>query len=238
MQRFYHFARQEFRHIARDQMLLVFLFAPLLLYAFVRWAVPALEHAFPPIVEYYPYISMFGAMQTSILMGFISAFILLEEKDEQVIQALRILPLRASTFLLYRLSGATLLATCGAWLIIRWGGLVMVGGWQSLLLALQFGLLAPLISLVVSTFARNKIEGLAYFKILDLVILTPILTFFFPGWVTWVLALVPFYWSFHAYDAAIRGAYFISWFGAGLVVYAIAMIMLGYWFKKKVWRGV
>lgn len=238
MQRFYHFARQEFRHIARDQMLLVFLFAPLILYAFVRWAVPALEQAFPPIVDYYPYISMFGAMQTSILMGFISAFILLEEKDEQVIQALRILPLRAATFLLYRLTGATILATGGAWLIIRWGGLVHVGGWEALLLAFQFGLLAPLISLVVSTFARNKIEGVAYFKILDLVILAPILTFFFPGWMTRVLALVPVYWSFHAYDAAIKGAYFMLWFAAGLLAYAIAMIMLGYWFRKKVWRGL
>jgi len=70
------------------------------------------------------------------------------------------------------------------------------------------------------------------------VILAPILTFFFPGWMTRVLALVPVYWSFHAYDAAIKGAYFMLWFAAGLLAYAIAMVMLGYWFRKKVWRGL
>ena len=238
MHRLYHFARQEFRHISRDQMLFLFMMAPLVLFAFVHWAVPALEHAFPVITGYYPYISMFGAMQTSIMMGFISAFILLEEKDEEVIQALRILPLRASTFLTYRLTGATLLATVGAWLIIRWGGLVPVREVPAILLATQFGLLAPLISLVVSTFARNKIEGLAYFKILDLIILLPMVSFFFPGWWTWLLAVVPVFWSFHAYESAIHGSHFALWMLTGFLVYALAMRILGHWFRKKVWNGL
>ena len=154
------------------------------------------------------------------------------------IQGLRILPLRASTFLTYRLTGATLLATVGAWLIIRWGGLVPVREVPAILLATQFGLLAPLISLVVSTFARNKIEGLAYFKILDLIILLPMVSFFFPGWWTWLLAVVPVFWSFHAYESAIHGSHFALWMLTGFLVYALAMRILGHWFRKKVWNGL
>ena len=93
--------------IFRDRMLSLFLFAPIVLILFVRLVVPYITDVHPVIEEYHSYIMMFAGIQTAILFGFITSFMILEEKDEQVIEVIRVLPVSTSFFILYRLLFST-----------------------------------------------------------------------------------------------------------------------------------
>ncbi|MBA3682061.1 MAG: hypothetical protein H0W73_13010 [Bacteroidetes bacterium] len=226
----------DFKHVFRDRMLCVFLLAPLLLTCFVRFFVPYISEVYPIIIDYHIYIMMFGGIQTSIMFGFITAFIILEEKDENVLQAIRVLPITPEYFIVYRLLFATVFSSLSAFLMLVFSGLVWPGLWNSFLLAIQYGLAAPFITLIIATYAKNKVEGLAFFKGIDLLILMPILSFFLPGLWKYLFSPIPMFWTYELYSNAIKGSGTIFAFFCGTVVYLLIFAFLISQFKKRVFN--
>lgn len=181
----------DLRQIFRDKTLTVFLFTPILLILFVRLFVPYITTQYPIMGDYHPMIMMFAGIQTAIMFGFIISFIILDEKDENVLQVIRVLPISPFYFIVYRLLFATSFSTFGAFLMINLSGIAYPGLLNSFLLSIQYGLTAPFITLIIATFAKNKIEGMAFFKGVDLVLLLPILSFFISGSFKYVFSIIP-----------------------------------------------
>ncbi|WP_276980074.1 hypothetical protein, partial [Flavobacterium filum] len=181
----------DLRQIFRDKTLTVFLFAPLILIVFVRLFVPYMTEHYPVIHEYHPMIMMFAGIQTAIMFGFIISFIILDEKDENVLQVIRVLPISPFYFILYRLLFATTFSTLGSFLMINLSGIAYPGLANSILLSIQYGLTAPFITLIIATFARNKVEGMAFFKGVDLILLLPMLSFFVAGNIRYIFSIIP-----------------------------------------------
>jgi fluoroquinolone transport system permease protein len=230
-------AANDFKHVFRDRMLFLFLFTPVLLILFVRFFVPYLCSLYPFVEEYKPYIMMFACIQTSIMFGFITAFIMLEEKDENVLQAIRVLPISPEYFITYRLLFATCFSTFASFMMICFGGMAWPGFLNSVLLAVHYGLAAPFITLVVATYAKNKVEGLAFFKGLDLFIIMPILSFFFPGAWKYALSFIPMFWTYELYDGALRGSNPLPIFAVGMLVYGFVLLILAKEFKRRVFNA-
>jgi len=236
MEKVYTLVRNDLRHIFRDKTLMSFLFAPILLLAFVRLFIPYITVQYPVLVPYHPLIMMFASIQTAVLFGFITSFLILEEKDENVLQAIRVLPLTPAYFIAYRLLFASAMSFTGALTVIRWGGLAYPGLGASMMLALQCALTAPFITLVVATFARNKIEGVAFFKGVNLLLVLPVLSFFLTGPVRYLFAVIPVFWTFHLYDAALRNASIFGLFIGGLFVYVLIITLLFRQFRVRVFN--
>ena len=152
----------DIRQIFRDKTLTFFLVAPMLLIVFVRFFVPFIAKQYPMVQQYHPMLMMFASIQTAIMFGFIVSFIILDEKDENVLQVIRVLPISPFYFILYRLLFATTFSTLGAFLMINLSGIAYPGFTNSILLSIQYGLTAPFITLIISTFAKDKIEGMAF----------------------------------------------------------------------------
>lgn len=226
--------QSDLRQIFRDPMLAFFLFAPLLLTLFVRLMVPAAIASYPVLATYQHHIMMGAGIQTAIMFGFITSFIMLDEKDENVLQVIRVLPISPLYFIVYRLAFATVFSAIGALLVIYGSGIAFPGHLNSLLLAIQYGLTSPFITLIIATFAHNKVEGMAYFKAVDLVLLLPILSFFIPGAARYVFALVPSYWTYSLYEASISAGPTLVFFAVGTLVYAVAMAWLFSQFRARV----
>jgi hypothetical protein len=200
----------------------------------VRFFVPHLTINYPVVADYHAMIMMFAGIQTAIMFGFITSFIILDEKDENVLQVIRILPISPFYFIVYRLLFATVFSTLGAFLMINLGGIAYPGLLNSLLLSIQYGLTAPFITLIVATYANNKIEGMAFFKGVDLVLLLPILSFFLAGYVEFIFAVIPAFWTYHLYDASLNDGNTIAFFLAGLAVYGLVIATMFFQFKKRV----
>ncbi|MEM1324342.1 MAG: hypothetical protein AAGI23_00230 [Bacteroidota bacterium] len=235
MSQFIALAQGDFRQIFRDRTLLIFLFVPFILLAVVRSLVPYLTAQYPIVENYHVLVMMLVGVQTSVIFGFIVAFLILEEKDEQVLQVIRVLPISPSYFILYRVLFATIFSTVSAYIVIRFSGIAFPGEVNTALLAIQYGLVAPFIALLVATFAANKVEGMAFFKGVNLFLLLPIVTFFIKGIWQYAFAVIPTFWTYSFYEKSVEAAApNVVWYLSGLVVYALAIVLVFLRFKGKV----
>ena len=130
----------DFRMVFRDPMLRLFLFLPLLIVGMIGWMLPLVFDRFPVVGDYGYVILMWACMQTATMFGFINGFVFLEEKDDGVFTALRVMPVSAPMLLGFRM-GLGVVMTTAVNLIL----LILVVVW---------------IALIVYTFldARRRIE--------------------------------------------------------------------------------
>lgn len=220
--------------VFRDRMLSLFFFAPILLTLFVRLLVPYVTAIYPIIEDYHPYVMMFAGMQTAIIFGFITSFMILEEKDEHVIDVIRVLPISSRFFILYRMLFGTFFSALGAFLLISLGGIAYPGFFNSLLLSLQYGLVAPLITLLIGSFAQNKIEGMVWFKGINLLLILPVLSFFLTGPTKYLFTPIPIFWTYSLYATALANEK-VGWvFAAGMIIYLAILLILFEQFKNRV----
>lgn len=224
----------DLRQIFRDKSLTVFLFSPLILILLVRLFVPYITEQNPIIQQYHSMIMMFVGIQTSIMFGFIISFIILDEKDENLLQVIRVLPISPFYFILYRLLFATTFSTFGAFLMINLSGISYPGFTNSILLSIQYGLTAPFITLIIATFAKNKVEGMAFFKGVDLILILPIISFFISGSIKYIFIIIPTYWTFNLYSQSIGNGLTLKYFLSGLIVYLLFISILYTQFKRRV----
>lgn len=226
--------KSDLRQIFRDKTLTVFLFAPIFLILLVRYFVPYLTDLFPIIENYHSLIMMFAGIQTAIMFGFVISFIILDEKDENVLQVIRVLPISPFYFILYRLLFATSFSAMGAFLLISFSGIAYPGFTNSCLLSFQYGLTAPFITLITATYANNKVEGMAYFKGVDLILLLPILSFFMLGNLKYIFSFIPAFWTYRLYHASVNDGNTALVFIIGTAIYFSVIGFLFFQFKKRI----
>lgn len=226
----------DLRQIFRDKTLIMFLLTPFFLILFIRFFVPYLTLRFPFVADYHASIMMFGGVQTAIMFGFITSFIMLDEKDENVLQVIRVLPISTFYFIVYRLAFATVFSTLAAFLMIHFGGIAYPGFINSLLLSLHYGLAAPFIILIIATFASNKIEGMAFFKGVDLILLLPMLFFYFSGVFRFIFVVIPIFWTYALYSESMVSGKVWLYFLVGIGMYLGAIFLLFSQFQKRVFN--
>ncbi len=234
MNRILTLSANDFRMVFRDPMLRIFLFLPLLILGVVVWVIPAVFFSYPIIQEYDYVILMWTCMQASTMFGFINGFVFLEEKDEQVFTALRVMPIAASTLVSVRMLIGVIIAFVTNVTILSLTRWVPINTAQLLLIAFQYALLAPLLALLVATFAQNKVEGLAQFKIYNFIVNAPILIYFLSVDALHALAVIPTYWTFRSVEAIHQGHNFFFFFGIGLLYYVLVLGILVRIFERRV----
>lgn len=228
----------DFRQILREQLLWVmFIVAPAAQFAIARWLIPVLIGYFPVFDGYQELIAGSMALQVVTGIGFVVAMMLLDEKDDGVLTAIRVLPLSPATFLLYRLLTATLIAWIFGFAMLYFSGLVVITVAQAVAAAGLFALLSPAVVLFMSTFGDNKVEGLAMYKGINLVFLLPIVSFFVPAAWKYFFGIIPDFWSFH-FVAALTERQSFPWlyFAVGILVHLLLIAFLFKQFKRRVFR--
>lgn len=235
MLRILRLIQNDIRHIVRDRMLKFFLFMPILIILAVTYGVPPIVDLYPFIAEYQLYIMMSAGLQTAIMFGFVYSFLILEEKDEKVLQAIRILPISTFSFVLIRMLFATVLSFVGAFVTIYFCGLAYPGLLNTFLLSVLYGLSAPAMALIVATFANNKVEGMAWFKGVNLVVILPILPFFLPI-TKYLFMWVPTYWTYHFYEVSMEEGKVGLAFMLAMLFYLLVLGICYQQFRKRVFE--
>jgi len=98
-----------------------------------------------------------------------------------------------------------------------------------------FALFTPFLALLVASFAQNKVQAFAIFKIGGTVFMLPIFAFFLNlGDLRYIFSPIPNFWSIVALDTVVQsGTVDIVHLGIGFVFHFILIGALFYIFNKK-----
>ena len=232
-----HLLRNDVRLIARDKMLATMTLVVLGMGIGMRYALPAIDTALAEagvmpsegsalrFSDTFPAFVVFVALwQGANIPGVIFGFVLLGEKEDNTLEAMRVTPLSLDRYAGYRVA----VSAAFAFVIILYLSLSV--GWCRLPLAqlgplaLAASLTAPLSVLAYATFAQNKIQGLAYTKFGGMAGLLILVGFFVPTPWQWLLGVFPPFLVAKAYWMTLAGQPGAVWPLALSVALQLALI--------------
>lgn len=229
----------ELKKWSRDSLLAFFLVYPLIFAAAARWLVPLIETRSIPLTPYY-YI-MLGALAlfTPLIFGAVAAFSILEDRDDNILLAIKVAPLSLGFFLGLKLLLVFLLSFLSSVFIIYFSDLAHVPLATVISVSLVGAGSAPLTALLINTLASNKVEGFAAVKGLGIMIILPVIALFFFDKKEFLFSFVPGFWPAKAMATAILPGHtfqmsYSAYLLIGLVYVALLNIVTYRLFKANV----
>lgn len=193
--------RSDLRLVRRDAMLFFYLIAPLLLISAVWFGVPAVNDvlisyfAFD-LSEYYGLITGASLLLVSLILGCMCGFMMLDERDEYLIQYYAITPLSRRGYLVCRLAAAVVLSVIYDAVLLLCAAPAPISIAQLFYLLPMAALEAPFIALFLVAYAANKVEGLALTKGVGLFVAVPAAAWFIGSPLKYGFAIFPAYWVY------------------------------------------
>lgn len=187
------------KNVQRDSLLLWIPVLPIIMAMFLRIAIPWVaellqtQAAFD-LVPYYPLIMSFYIIMAPAISGMVIGFLLLDERDDQILKALMVTPMPLNGYLFYRLSVPIVLGAVMT--IIGYPLIQLMPMRLGDLLVVSFlaGFVAPMMALFLAIFADNKVAGFAMVKVANGIGILPIVAYFMPAPWHWLAGLVPMFW--------------------------------------------
>ena len=225
----------DLRLIFRDPVLYVMFFIPLLFILLLRFGLPPLLEVMPVLVSYKMVILASICLVTAMFPAFIFSFIMLDEKDLEVMAAIRVLPVSSSVFILYRLLFISLFSFFFNLLILILSNQTEWSIGKMLLVSVPVAMVSSVNCLIITAFSSNKIVGATWMKGLNFLFMIPVLTYIFEGSWEYILGILPYYWIFKLYDPGFQTFPFVINFAVGLSYLLILTIISTMLFKKRVY---
>jgi len=223
------FGRNDLRGVGRDSLLVGIFLAPLVWIAAVRFGTPpvtrmlAEDHQFD-LTPYYPVILVgFLLLTSAIIVGAVTAMVVLEERDTHTLAAVQVTPASLGGYIGYRAVTAVVLTTLYVVGTITASGLLPGRLVPALVpIGLLTGLSALVIALAILAIAKNKVEGIAAVRALGIIVAgLPLLPAFIDS--NWDLAfgVLPTYWPAQAFLTASEGGTWWPYLLGGTVFHAL-----------------
>ena len=202
----------------------------------VHWIAPSLKNTYP-IAGNYPLIFMLFTSMLPLVFGFISAFLILDEKDEHILTVLRVMPISRNSYLFYRMFFLSVFSLIVLLVFPPLSGLIdntNFSYFEYIPVALLLTLLTPFVALLSSAFATNKVQAYAIFKLSGTVFILPLFLFLLSGNLKYIFAPIPNFWAFMTLKEVIyKGTNDYLHLAIGFF-YIIALIALMFYiFNKK-----
>lgn len=144
------------------------------------------------VASFSRYIVPVALLIPAFLIGWVTGFLLLEDRDERTLTALDVTPMGKGGFFLYRAT-VTALVTAAVTLL----GIVLVAADAGLAAQILILVLVPaeavIAAIVLPAIARNKVEGLALTKLTNIASVVPLLALV-PSPLRLIAGIVPSYW--------------------------------------------
>jgi uncharacterized membrane protein len=227
--------RNDIRNILRDRLLLYTAFLiPLIIIIFTRLVIPWLSENIVPLQQYYGVLFMMMATTVPMMFGFVTGFLIMDERDENLLTVLRVMPISRNTYLIYRMAFISILSFVYIILFPIFTGLINISILDYLPIGVLLALFTPVMGLVANIVANNKVQAFAVFKTLGGVFFLPLFAFFINNDFKYILGVIPNFWTFMALDKILTtGQQDYVFLGIGFVFHLILLGVLFYLFNKK-----
>jgi len=192
------------KRILSDSFMVFMYITPWVIAVLVKSIWPYLENTYLDVTfsDYALLTTLTVALLTPMNMGVVLGFQLLEEKEQGVFRAIAVTPLNNDFYLFYRFVLVGAIAMLMTLIVHEVLGLVQINLYLLLLVVFVASSQVPFQALLISSFAKNTLEGFAMMKSTGFLLLVPLLlTHFFPSdWFSWIAGIFPFFWVIKAYQ--------------------------------------
>ncbi|UFJ39517.1 ABC transporter permease [Brevibacillus humidisoli] len=201
----------DLKQISRDALMILVTVAPVLLSLVIGYAVPWIDGTWlvglPFALGDYDLLSLsFLLLVSPLMLGVLSGFIILDERDEGILMQLAVTPLSHTRYLLYRMLGPVLVSTVLSFFVMPIAGINPLSLFEMIPIVATMALEAPIIALAMVSFAANKVEGMAVSKVLSLILIAPAVVYFVPSVWQYTAGILPSFWAAKAFFASARGS--------------------------------
>lgn len=197
--------------VGRDPLLRWLLGVPLGTALVVRWLGPPLVARAGELLQVdlaagWPTVIGYALLLlTPNLAGMVVGFLLLDQRDDGTLTALRVTPLPLRAYVAYRLAAPAAASLLLGVVVFPLAGMAALGPLPLLAVVAGTAPLAPLFALFLATFAANKVQGFALTKLSGVLLAAPLAHLFAPAEWSWLAGVVPTYWPARAYWALAAG---------------------------------
>lgn len=227
--------RQMLSYLQRDMMLFAVCFTPLITGICFKVGIPLLEKALadfmsmPTIISpYYKLIDIIFSMITPVMFCFASAMIVLEEKDENIIQYLSVTPLGKTGYLVARFGISSFISFLITISLLPFFKITKLSFSEMFFLSISGTLQGIIIALMIVSISSNKLEGMAVTKISSLTVFAAVIPFFVKHEIQYLLFPFPTFWIGKAMCENIPFYMLLAFALSALWIY----ILLQQFFKK------
>ncbi|WP_347551826.1 hypothetical protein ABFG93_07085 [Pseudalkalibacillus hwajinpoensis] len=226
----------DLKAIWKDLMTMISIFAPILMALFFRFATPILDEAFFKGTTFPPsdqnlVIGLLLLLTTPVMLGMMSGFILLDEKDEGIAMSIAVTPFQLKGYLFYRLYLPMIISLLLAFPVLTIGGFTEIMTLRLLPFLLLIIVETPIIALLMASTAENKVEGLAIAKVISIILAIPIAIYFIDHPALMLAGILPPYWPIKGYLLTMNG-----WHLSGflfLIIGILYHLLLFYYLMKR-----
>jgi hypothetical protein len=191
--------RNDIKQILRDPVMTLLLVAPLLLIVVFKivevFLIPFLvQKTGFDVMPYAPYVFSFILLMNSGMLGIVTGFMMLDERDGNISQLLEVTPLGRSGYLINRLSFASILSVFYCLVSFAVFSLVALPFYSVILLCFFSAIYTAIIGLLIYSGADDKVKGLTFAKGLNSLGLFAFTDLFALNWLTFISWFFPPYW--------------------------------------------
>lgn len=236
------YAAADLRSIWRDPFTRLLLAGPLLLVVVVRLAEPGVARwaaeAGVRAADHHAVAAAFLLLMLfPFLFGSLMGLLMLDQRDEGVLTALRVTPVSLRGYALYRSALAAALTGVALLAALPVSGLLTVSLPVALPAIVLASLLAPLPALALAGFAANKVEGMAVLKAMGLPLFSPLVAGLVDDPWRWAFAVVPTFWPAETLWRADAGTTVLPAVVAGAAYLGVLVAWCAQHFLNRLERG-
>lgn len=190
--------KNELRSMRRDPLYLFFAAYPVILGVIGYFLIDWMEQPEQNIDFIVPKIlAMFFIIMTGYIFGALTAFTLLDDKDDNVLMSLKITPINVKTYVIVKLVVSFIFGFIATIVITLATGFLgdTASIWTILGVSFLGALQGPGLTLIVNSFSSNKVEGFVYMKMSGLMLIMPVLAFFYFDWIEAFFVIAPGFWA-------------------------------------------
>lgn len=224
----------------RDPLLPWVIFLPFGLALLLRALMPGIETALARAsFDLSPYhrLIMSGYLMTAPgIIGMVTGFLLLDERDARTLSALRVTPMSMRQYLALRMTLPLLLGIASTLVGYPVVGLTPLPLSSLLPIAVVGATSAPVLALLLGALAPNKVAGFALVKVMNVFNLLPVFAFFVPMPWQFAIGVLPAFWPMRALWAVAAGESAVPFLVAGAAVGVIAAGLSAILFEHRLAR--
>jgi fluoroquinolone transport system permease protein len=233
MQKILKLAFTDLKLIFRDPSLRVFLLLPIVLFALIVWAVPALVENYPFLQPYLSLMLIVGIIENTQMFSFISSMVLIDEKESGVASTYGVIPLRKIEYVVSRFLFPYLITVVLNVILLSIQPLYSIPWNLILMISILAALVVPVYALGINVVVKNRMQGMVYIKAFNMLVLIPIAAFFVPESFRHLFGVLPTHWIFQSIEHVTTGNPASWMIIIGLLYFSLLTVWISRLFLKR-----